>query len=205
MSMSNQNSIAWHSMSTPELTRELKTDPHQGLAEGEVKSRLEKYGYNELKKEEKASPFMLFLNQFKNTLMIILLIAIALSVVIYIMDPKEGEVVDAIIIAVIVLFCAVLGFIQEYRAERALDALKKMLTPSITVLRGGKEHEVLAKELVPGDILLLEAGDKIPTDGRLSEIHSLQCDEAPLTGESFPVERELSALPVDMAERLAPS
>src|SRR2546422_10857966 len=95
----------------------------------------------------------------------------------------------------IIIFCAVLGFIQEYRA---LEALKKMLTPTITALRGGKEHEVPSKELVPGDILLLEAGDKLPADGRLIESHSLKCDEAPLTGESFPVEKELKPLPEDV-------
>ncbi|MDP2601642.1 MAG: calcium-translocating P-type ATPase, PMCA-type [Deltaproteobacteria bacterium] len=181
----------WHSMEMASLLGELDTDPQRGLAAEEAKRRLEKYGYNELAAEEKTSPYTLFINQFKNTLIIILLVATVLSALV-------GELVDAGIIVVIVLFCAVLGFIQEYRAERALDALKKMLTPSITVLRGGKENEVLAKELVPGDILLLEAGDKIPTDGRLSEIHSLQCDEAPLTGESFPVEKALSALPVDV-------
>jgi len=184
--------LPWHSMEMASLLGELDTDPQRGLAAEEAQRRLEIYGYNELAVEEKTSPFTLFINQFKNTLIIILLVATVLSALV-------GELVDAGIIVVIVLFCAVLGFIQEYRAERALDALKKMLTPSITVLRGGKEHEVLAKELVPGDILLLEAGDKIPTDGRLSEIHSLQCDEAPLTGESFPVEKELSVLPVDMA------
>jgi Ca2+-transporting ATPase len=178
-------------MEMDSLLGELDTDPQQGLAAEEAEKRLGIYGYNELAVEEKTSPFTLFINQFKNTLIIILLIATVLSALV-------GELVDAGIIVVIVMFCAVLGFIQEYRAERALDALKKMLTPTITVLRGGKEHEVLAKELVPGDILVLEAGDKIPTDGRLSEIHSLQCDEAPLTGESFPVEKEFRVLPQDV-------
>ena len=183
--------LPWHSMEMDSLLSELDTDPQQGLAAEEAEKRLGIYGYNELATEEKTSPFTLFINQFKNTLIIILLIATVLSAVV-------GELVDAGIIVVIVMFCAVLGFIQEYRAERALDALKKMLTPTITVLRGGKEHEVLAKELVPGDILVLEAGDRIPTDGRLSEIHSLQCDEAPLTGESFPVEKEFRVLPQDV-------
>ncbi|MGH7809761.1 MAG: cation-translocating P-type ATPase, partial [Candidatus Binatia bacterium] len=89
----------------------------------------------------------------------------------------------------------VLGFVQEYRAERALDALKSMLTPMITALRGGREEEIPSKELVPGDVIVLEAGDKIPADGRLIEIYSMQCDEAPLTGESFPVEKDLKVLP----------
>jgi Ca2+-transporting ATPase len=154
----------------------------------EARKRLDVYGYNELKKEAKASPWELFINQFKNTLIIILAVATILSAVI-------GDLLDAGIILAIIVFCALLGFIQEYRAERALDALKKMLTPTITALRGGREEKIPSKDLVPGDIILLEAGDKIPADGRLIEVHSLQCDEAPLTGESFPVEKDLKALP----------
>ena len=174
-------------MESAQVLKDLNTDLHTGLSEDEVKSRLEKYGYNELKKEEKISPLILFFNQFKNILIIILLIAIMLSWIV-------GEKVDAAIIAVIVVFCAVLGFIQEYRAERALEALKKMLSPTITALRGGREEEVPSKDLVPGDILLLEAGDKIPADARLIENHSLRCDEAPLTGESVPVGKEIKPL-----------
>jgi Ca2+-transporting ATPase len=178
-------------MEIESILQKLETDPEQGLSLEEAQRRLGEYGYNELGEEAKTSPFILFLNQFKNTLIIILIAATVLSALI-------GDLLDAGIILAIVVFCALLGFLQEYRAERALGALKKMLTPTITVLRRGKELEVLAKELVPGDILLLEAGDKIPTDGRVIEIHSLQCDEAPLTGESFPVEKELSALPMDI-------
>ena len=175
-------------MEVAQVLKDLNTDLHAGLDEAEVKSRLEKYGYNELKKEEGISPFTLFVNQFKNILIIILLIATILSALV-------GETFDAALILVIVVFCAVLGFIQEYRAERALEALKKMLSPTITALRGGKEEEVPSKELVPGDILLLEAGDKIPTDARLVENHSLRCDEAPLTGESAPVGKDIKVLP----------
>ena len=109
---------SWHSMESAQVLKELNTDLHTGLNEAEVKSRLEKYGYNELKKEEGISPFTLFVNQFKNILIIILLIATALSAVV-------GETFDAALILVIVVFCAVLGFIQEYRAERALRGIKK--------------------------------------------------------------------------------
>jgi Ca2+-transporting ATPase len=178
-------------METPHVLKELRSDLHQGLTEEEVKQRLETHGYNELKKEERLSPFTLFINQFKNILIIILLIAILLSALV-------GEVVDAAIIGIIVAFCAVLGFIQEYRAERALEALKKMLTPTVTVLRGSKEGEVPSSELVPGDILILEAGDKIPADGRLIEIHSLRCDEASLTGESIPVGKDIRPLAAEV-------
>lgn len=178
----------WHSMEVDQVLKTLDTNPHQGLSAEEVRNRLEKYGYNELKKEESTSPFTLFVNQFKNVLIVILLIAIVLSGIV-------GEVVDATIIAVIVLFCALLGFIQEYRAERALEALKKMLSPTVTVLRGGNEEEVSTKELVPGDLLLLEAGDKIPADARIIENYSLKCDEASLTGESVPVGKDIKPLP----------
>ena len=178
---------AWHAMEAQEVLNKLGTDSHQGLTEGEVKGRLEKYGYNELKKEEKVSPIRLFINQFKNVLIIILLIATLLSALV-------GETFDALLILVIVAFCAILGFIQEYRAERALEALKKMLSPTVTVLRGGKEEEVDTKELVPGDLLILEAGDKMPADARLVESYSMRCDEAPLTGESAPVSKNIKPL-----------
>jgi len=181
----------WHAIEVNQVLKELSTDIHRGLTEDEVKKRLEKYGYNELKKEEKISPFIIFLNQFKNILIIILLIATLLSAVV-------GEMLDAVLILVIVVFCALLGFIQEYRAERALEALKKMLSPAITALRDGKEEEVPSKELVPGDILLLEAGDKVPADARLAESRSLRCDEAPLTGESVPVSKDINPLPEDV-------
>ncbi len=181
----------WHSMEAEHVLKETDTDMHRGLTGDEAKKRLEKYGYNELKKEEKISPFTLLISQFKNTLIIILLIAVVLSALI-------GEMVDSAIILVIVIFCAVLGFVQEYRAEKAMEALKKMLSPTIRVLRGGKEEDVPSKNLVPGDIMLLEAGDKVSADARLVEIHSLRCDEAPLTGESVPVGKNIKPLSEDV-------
>lgn len=177
----------WHEMETSQVLKELQADPYKGLTSEELKSRIEKHGYNELKKEERASTLTIFMNQFKNILIIILLIAIILSIII-------GEVLDAAIIGLIVIFSAVLGFIQEYRAERALGALKKMLSPTATVLREGREEEVPTREIVPGDVLLLEAGDKVPADARLIEVHSLKCDEAPLTGESLPVKKDIKPL-----------
>jgi Ca2+-transporting ATPase len=179
--------IHWHAAQLDFILGQLGTDPQRGLAVEEARRRLDLYGYNELKKEAKTSPFILFINQFKNTLIIILAVATILSAII-------GDLLDAGIILAIIVFCAVLGFVQEYRAERALEALKKMLTPTITALRAGREEEIPSKELVPGDVIVLEAGDKIPADGRLIEIYSMQCDEAPLTGESFPVEKDLKVL-----------
>ena len=182
----------WHSMEVAQVLKELDTDSELGLTEDDVRIRLQRYGYNELrKKEERISPFIIFINQFKNILIAILLVAAVLSAVI-------GELMGAGLILAIVIFCAILGFVQEYRAERALEALKKMLSPTITVLREGREKEILSKELVPGDMLLLEAGDKIPADARLVESHSLMCDEASLTGESVPVSKEIKPLPEDV-------
>ncbi len=182
----------WHSLTAGEAVAALGSDPERGLGSADVRSRLETYGPNELRQEEKASPLSLFLEQFKNLLIIILLVAVVLSVAV-------GEVIDAVMIGAIVILSAVLGFIQEYKAERALEALKKMLSPTITVLRDAEESDVPSRELVPGDILLLEAGDKIPADGRLVEVRSLDCDEAALTGESVPVRKDARPLPENLA------
>jgi P-type Ca2+ transporter type 2C len=181
-----------HGKPLEELVTRFETRLDRGLTTQEAQDRLRKFGANELTKEERASPIALFFAQFKNTLIIILLVATVLSALL-------GEIVDAAIIAVIVLFCAVLSFVQEYRADNALNALKKMLAPTIRVLRDGAETRIPSRELVPGDIMLLEAGDRIPADARLAEIHSLKCDEAPLTGESFPVEKSLALPPPDAA------
>ena len=180
-------SKAWHAMDAGAVLEAFGTDPARGLASDEVRQRLERHGPNELAHEEKASAWSMFFAQFKNILIVILIVATILSAVV-------GEYVDAAIILVIIVFCAVLGFVQEYRAERALEALKGMLAPTLNVLRDGEEREVPSRDLVPGDILVLEAGDKIAADARIVEVHSLQCDEAPLTGESAPVGKELAPL-----------
>lgn len=181
-----------HAKPIEELVSGFQTHLERGLTQQEAQERLRKFGANELAKEERASPITLFFAQFKNTLIIILLVATVLSALL-------GEIVDAVIISAIVLFCAVLGFVQEYRADQALNALRRMLAHTITVLRDGGEARIPSRELVPGDIVLLEAGDRIPADARLAEIHALKCDEAPLTGESFPVEKSSNLLPPDVA------
>jgi len=178
---------AWHALVADEVLHRLRSDQSRGLTSEEVRKRLAEHGPNELRQEEKASPLSLFLSQFKNMLIVILLAATLLSLLV-------GEWVDALMIAAIVLLSAILGFVQEYKAEKALEALKKMLSPTITVLRDTKEEEILSRDLVPGDIILLEAGDKIPADGRLVEVRSLNCDEAALTGESVPVRKTATAL-----------
>jgi len=182
----------WHAQEVEQVLTSLNSHPHQGLSSDEASRRLEEFGPNELRKEEKVSAWALFFNQFKNVLIIILLIATLLSLLI-------GEILDAAMISVIVLLSAVLGFVQEYKAEKALEALKKMLSPMVTVLREGREQEVPGKALVPGDILLLESGDKIAADARLIEVRSLECDEAALTGESIPVRKDVALFGRDIA------
>lgn len=183
--------MQWHALKEDDVLRELNVEPSRGLSQKEAEARLQTYGPNELKVEEGQSTLKIFLRQFKDILIIILLIATVLSALV-------GEVFDAALILLIILFSAGLGFLQEYRAERAIDALKKMLSPMITILRDAMEFDIPTRNIVPGDILLLEAGDRIPADARVIESHSLKADEASLTGESVPVEKERGVLSPDM-------
>ncbi|MBO3798618.1 MAG: cation-translocating P-type ATPase [Candidatus Bathyarchaeia archaeon] len=176
-----------HSISVDDVLRSLDTSL-QGLTSEEAKTRLEKYGPNELKTGEKASPLKIFLSQFKNILIIILIAATLISLV-------TGHDVDAIVIFAIVLVSSTLGFYQEYRAEKALEALKRMLSPNVTVIRDSKEVSIPLREVVPGDILVLKEGDKVPADARLIDVINLRVNEASLTGESVPVVKETSPLP----------
>ena len=179
--------LSWHAIGPEAALRGLKSDVHTGLSEEEVRRRLEIEGPNELLHEEKTSAWRIFFDQFKNLLIIILIAAVILSAAV-------GEIVDAAIILVIVLFCAVLGFVQEFRAEKALDALKQMLTPTSMVVRNAREIEIPSHQLVPGDILILTAGVRVPADARVVESHTLRCNEAPLTGESLPVTKTPSIM-----------
>jgi Ca2+-transporting ATPase len=181
------NQIAWHSINLEDVLKTLETR-FNGLTHDEAKHRLEEFGPNIFAVEKKHALLNIILNQFKSILIIILIFATVFSAAI-------GEIIDAIVILTIIIISAALGVTQEYRAERALETLKKMLSPTINVLRGGKEIEIPSNELVLGDVILLGAGDKIPADARLIEIANLQVDEASLTGESIPVTKELDLLP----------
>jgi len=171
----------WYNLKPADVISSLNSSSH-GLSQQEAEKRLAEFGPNELVKKERISPWAIFLEQFKNFLILILLIAAVISAI-------KGDVVDAILISAIVLFAGILGFIQEYKAERAIEALKRMAAPTASVLRDSKETEIAARELVPGDIILLRTGDKIPADGRLIEAVNLRTEEAPLTGESVPIEK----------------
>jgi Ca2+-transporting ATPase len=175
----------WHSKSPEDTLKELNS-AETGLTQSEAQKRLIEYGPNELKKEKRTSPIKMFFEQFTDILIIILLIATALSLAI-------GEIVDAIVIVAIVLATAILGFVEEFRSEKAVEALRKMTAPTATVLREGKEEKVLTSEIVPGDILLLYTGDKVPADARLLEAINLKVDEASLTGESSPANKNITA------------
>lgn len=159
-----------------------------GLSQEEAKRRLVEFGPNELEEKERISPLTIFLGQFKSFLIIILLAATVVSAVI-------GETVDAAVIAAIVILACVLGFIQEYRAERAVEALKRMAALMASVIREGGEIKIPAREVVPGDIVLLRSGDRISSDLRLIKVIDLKADEAPLTGESVPVKKTIKAIP----------
>jgi Ca2+-transporting ATPase len=176
----------WHNLEVPDVYGSLDSR-REGLTQAEAERRLSEYGANELSEKKKISPWIIFLEQFKNFLIIILLVAVALSAVM-------GEVADAIVIFAIVIFAAGLSFIQEYRAERAMEALSRMAAPTASVMRDNKEVEVSARELVPGDIVLIRTGDRIPSDARIIEAVNLKTDEASLTGESAPVEKTERAL-----------
>ena len=179
---------AWHSITVEEAAGRLGVRLERGLSSSEAEERLRRYGFNELMEAKGPSALQIFLSQFKNILIIILLAATGISFIL-------GEVVDAALIIIIVILAAVLGFFQEYRAEKSLEALKRLLSPRARVLRDGEVREIEARLIVPGDILVLEAGDRVPADARVIECRRLQVDEAPLTGESVPVEKTVSPLP----------
>lgn len=180
-------SLDWHLLNPDEVMGRLQASD-SGLSEEEVRKRLEHFGPNELIEKKGKSLLMMFLDQFKDFMILVLIAAAVVAGII-------GEPSDAIAIAVIVLLNAVLGFVQEYRAEKAMAALKKMAALSATVFRGGRPEKIEASQLVPGDQVLLEAGQVVPADIRLTEVVQLRIEEATLTGESVPVEKQTEALP----------
>lgn len=178
---------SWHTLTTTAALATLQSDSQQGLPTESVATRLRQYGANRLLEAKPRSVWLKFLDQFKNLLVIVLLIAAALAWLI-------GDLKDAVVILIVVLLNASLGFYQEHRAEQTLAALKQMLAAQARVRRNGQLVDVDATSLVPGDIVLLEAGNRIPADGRLLAAHALEVEEAALTGESHPVGKSTDAL-----------
>ncbi len=179
--MFDENFTEIYQLDISDLTKKLKTSP-DGLTAEAAADRLRDVGLNRLREEQKRSLVQMMYEQYRNPMIILLLIAALVSGVI-------GELMDAAVILVIVVLNSLIGFIQEYRAEKALAALKQLAAPIATVRRDGRLQRIPAVELVPGDLLLLDAGTVVPADLRLSEVHSLKVDEAALTGESVSVEK----------------
>ncbi|MEM0007628.1 MAG: cation-translocating P-type ATPase [Candidatus Bathyarchaeia archaeon] len=189
-------------MDVEDVLHALNSD-RKGLSTEEAALRLRKFGYNEFERRKRISLFKIFLLQFKNVFTLILLAAIVISVVIGWFEAETAAkphaaietYADAIVIGAIVILNAVVGFIQEYRSEKAIEAMEKLAAPKARVLRDGKEVSIPAREVVPGDILVLEAGDRVSADGRVIEAFELRVNEAVLTGESVPVNKSTMVLP----------
>ena len=181
----------YYTESIPDVEKELKTSLDSGLSDSDAKARLEKYGPNALASKKKQSMFMRFVDQFKDFMIIVLIIAAILSGVV------ANEWTDAAIIMIVVILNAILGVFQEARSEAAIEALKEMATPDAHVRRNDAIVTIPSTELVPGDIVLLEAGDVVPADLRLNMASSLKIEESALTGESVPVEKKVETLSGD--------
>ncbi len=205
--MENSNSPAptqpgpapvWHTLSREQAAAGLDTDARLGLAAIDAARRLAEHGPNRLTEKPPRTAWLRFADQFKSVLILILIVAAGVAFLI-------DDIKTMVVVLIVVLFNALLGFYQEHRAEQSLAALKKMLALKARVRRDGHQAEVAAEELVPGDLVLLEAGDKTPADGRLTEAHSLEIDESALTGESHAVGKHietLAAAAAPLAERI---
>ncbi len=175
------------------IVDELKTDRVKGLSQAEAEKRIAQYGENKLREKKKKSLFMRFVDQLKDVMILILMAAAAISFVIAIVEKDPGELFEPILILLIVVLNAVMGVFQESKAEKALDALKSMSAPHARVIRDGEEKVIESSQIVPGDVVHLEAGDFIPADVRLIMSSSLKSDESALTGESVPSEKNAEA------------
>lgn len=175
--------ICYHALSAGEVAARLKVDPDRGLAAVEVETRRASFGDNQLADDAGFRPVLLLFRQFTDVMILVLAAAAVIAGLI-------GELADAVAILVIVVLNAVVGFVQDYRAERALQALQRLATPSVRVLRDGQTEEQPDSALVPGDVVLLEAGDIVPADMRILQTNDLTIDEASLTGESAPVVKD---------------
>ena len=182
-----------YSKNANELLRELNTDGHSGLSSAEVLVRKGKYGANKLREKKKKTSMQRFLDQFKDAMILILIAAAIISFVVVCVEQNWGELFEPALIVLIVILNAVMGVYQEGKAEKALDALKNMSAPHARVIRDGEEKIIDASELVPGDIIRLEAGDFVPADARLLHSAGLKSEESALTGESVPSEKDYQA------------
>lgn len=177
----------WFNLTVEETVQELETDQKKGLSNTEIEKRRNNYGFNELKAKKKKSLIIKFLEQFKDFMIIVLIISAIISGIVGI---SEGEgPTDTIIILIVVFVNAIIGLIQENKAEKSLEALKKLSSHVAKVIREGKLLIIPSKELVPGDLVIIETGDYVPADLRIIEDINLKSQESALTGESVPVEK----------------
>jgi Ca2+-transporting ATPase len=173
----------WYQMTTDQVAASLNTDQAKGLADAEAGARLEQYGPNELVERDTRTPAQILIEQFTGFMTLILIGAAVVSLIL-------GDFLDAIVIMAIVVLNAALGFFQEYKAEQSIAALKRMSVPTVRVMRAGRVREISAREIVPGDLVLLETGNVVPADGRVLRSINLRVQEAALTGEAEPVDKE---------------
>ena len=179
----------WHTEELSQVLKKLKTNEKLGLKADEAKSRLETYGENKLKEKKKESLFVKFIKEFNDFMIIALIVAAIISAVVSKLNG-EADYVDSIIIIAIVIFNAIMGLVQEEKAEKSLEALKKMSAPSAKVIRDGRVQEIDALQVVPGDIVVLEAGNYVPADCRLINSYNLKIEESALTGETIPTNKD---------------
>lgn len=179
----------WETLRKEEVLKELKTDFRHGLDQEEAKERQKKYGKNKLRDKPKESIFIKFIKQFNDFMIIILIIASIISALVSSLQG-ENDYIDSIIIIAIVVLNAIMGVVQEAKAEKSIEALQEMTPPKAKVTRGGITNEVKAEDLVPGDIIILEAGNYVPADCRITESFNLKIEESSLTGETEPVLKE---------------
>ncbi|MEM7826911.1 MAG: cation-translocating P-type ATPase [Candidatus Aenigmatarchaeota archaeon] len=161
-----------------------------GLSEKEAKARLKKYGKNQLKETKRIDPYKIFISQFTSPLIILLIFAAIVSYLVGLLSSQESNFIDTLLILVIVFIAGISGFFQEYKAEKSIEALKKVAMPKARVIRDGKKREILATELVPGDVIMLESGDIVPADAKIIDSYNLKVDESILTGESEEAEKK---------------
>lgn len=185
--------MEWHKLGTNEVLNKLEVSRDKGLNAKEAKNRLNKYGENKLLENKKKNIIIKFLEQFKDFMVIILLIAAVISFITSIIE-ENSDYIDSVIILIIVIVNAIIGVIQENKAEKAIDALKKLSAPHARLIRGGKEIHTESNNVVPGDILLLDAGDFVCADARLIESYNLKTEESALTGESLPAEKNADVI-----------
>ena len=178
---------AWHAVAADSVISRLKTNRARGLDPHEASQRLSLYGPNRLPEGKKRGPFVRFLAQLNNILVYVLLAAGFVKLMV-------GLWLDAAVILSVVILNALLGFFQEGKAEKALDSIRNMLSAEARALRGGESRLIPAEELVPGDVVLLESGDRIPADLRLVDVKNLRAEEAALTGESVPIDKTTGAV-----------